>query len=462
MSDANHPDASSASQQKPDLLSESVPRGLLRLAWQSVPAHTLWEACEIIEVICLAHLGGVALAGFGYALPIMLFFWGVAGPLFRTAAQHVVARANAEDAKRYFVHAIFLNAFTATIIGLLWYAFREPIFRLVGADGEVLQLILDFVTIYALQYPMLVVSTVGPMLLADRGLVKPIAPHVVVASLIVMAGYPVFILGLGPFPEFSLAGVAIAVGVGRVYMLATFIWVSHKVGLWGRPKGGWFARIRDSWTDIFHEMGYHHIVESLFLGATLVIVVRLISEFGTKAVAAFAVGNRVGVMATVLSMSAAIGLAPMMTQAWQAGLGGRVRELLKFGEIIAVGAAVVGFLFVVPVSLWAVDWVIPEAGPELRTMLWVVIVMFPAIWCSYVLAEPGLQVLKVLRNRKAETGVSVLAVVAVATFGVLGVWLLGTFTGLLTAWLAAIVLYALVTSIVARRTLAARLAEKPE
>ena len=440
----------------PDLTSGSVPRTLLRLGWQSVAAYTLWEGGELVALICFAQLGMVSVAAYGFALPLMLFVWGIAGLTLAAGAQTFFSNADDDEVSRYFVHFLALFTIVAVVAGGLWWTFSEPLWRLAGAGDDVIGPLNEFLAVYALIYPLTAVTTIGPMMMANRGIVGPIAGHVALASIIVIVGYPVFILGLGPIPELGLAGLAVSIGVGRTYMLFALFRVASKQGLWRRPAGGWFDRIGDSWAGIVGAIGWHGVLKHVFHGSIMVIVVRLVSEFGTDAVAAFIIGNRVGVVATVLPACAAIGLAPMVSQAWKGGLLDRVREVLNWGEVFALASAILSCGFVVLVAPWIVEYFVPNDDADLRRMLRIVVIMFPAIWCMQVLAAPGVQVLKALDVRNADIAMSLFQVIAITLFCGLGTWWIGTFDGVFTGYLCGVVLYAAASSLAARRLLGRR------
>ena len=432
-----------------------IVRTHLMVAVQSIGALFLWEGGEFLGAVWLAQLGTVPLAAYGFALPLMLFVWGFAGLLIGAAAAPFIAGADEDDAKRYFVHAVMLIAFLSTIAAIIWYILRAPMLRALGAGDDVMPLLMDFIGLYCLQYPMVAVSTMGPMWLTDRGVVKPIAPHVIIASIIVILGYRVFILGWGPIPSMSLVGLAVAIVVGRVYMFVTFFWVSWREGLWRRPDSGWFGQLGESWMEFARSAGWHGPLKHLLHGSILLIVVRLVSDFGTAAVAVFVAGNRCGVVATIFTHAATMATAPMAAAAWKERNMARFKSVFLASEKLALAGVIIGVAFVLLASPWVVDSFLTEDSAELREMLTIVVIMFPAIWCIQHMAFPGGLVIKTVGNQRKEVALSVFAVALVSGLCVLGSWWAGTLTGLFVGYLVATILYAVVSGVAGRLELRA-------
>ncbi len=126
-----------------------------------------------------------------------------------------------------------------------------------------------------------------------RGAGDPISPMIVlVASTILnIILDPLFIFGIGGFPELGVAGSAVATVVGRGVALPFIFWVL----LSGRSKVR--LRRRDLHFDLktmrkIIEIGIFGSLEMVIMNLTMLILMSVVAFHGTNVVAAYGIGMR--------------------------------------------------------------------------------------------------------------------------------------------------------------------------
>lgn len=451
--------ADKSSSAAPDLLAGSVPKTMLKLGQQSILAFLLWESSELLACISLAQISMEQLAAFGYVLPIMLFVWGFVGLATAGALRPMLTDADDEEFGPLFVKAfISFTVFTFLVSGV-WWAARIPLLRAIGAEGEILAISLECLELYIIIYPLVVMSTIGPEWMAQRGAVSAIAKHVVLASIMVAVGYPLFILGVGPIPQFGLTGLVVAIAAGRVYMLVSFLVVAQRMGWWRRPANGWLSGVGEFVRDARKEILPVTFLHQFLGGSALIIFARFMSEFGPEAMAAFIVGNRLAVVAMAVPMALLVGYAPLLARAWKAALPGRVEEIFLWGQRYALFSAVVSLVFVVAVAPLTVDLFVSSDDPQLRSIVTLAVICVPMIWAIEPLRGPSNLLFKQLSRRQLLVFFSLLELVASVSGALIGYALVGTLLAVFIGYAAGSALVAVLLWVTARKTLAKALVE---
>ncbi|MBN1798763.1 MAG: hypothetical protein JW822_09300 [Spirochaetales bacterium] len=222
-----------------------------------------------------------------------------------------------------------------------------PVFTLLGAKGRVLKLIREYMLIWYIGVPFVVIPMVGNNIIRAAG-------NTVIPALIMLtaAGInavldPLLIFGLGPFPAMGLRGAALATVTARACTLAAALLVLNfrfKMITFKMPK---FRDMLFSWKEMLF-VGVPATLTQLILPLTMGIITRMVSEYGKEAVAAIGVGTRIQMF--VLSPVAALSVVvlPFVGQNMGAGKEERIREGIKKSQLfsLALGAVLLmAFIF---------------------------------------------------------------------------------------------------------------------
>ncbi len=128
-------------------------------------------------------------------------------------------------AARFATHGLLLALVlmvTASGIGLLTL---EPLFSLIGASPELLPIIKQYMSVWYLAIPLLVIPMAGNSAIRATGDAKTPAKIMMLAGGINGVLDPLLIFGYGPFPELGVKGAAIASGISWAFALIYSLYI---------------------------------------------------------------------------------------------------------------------------------------------------------------------------------------------------------------------------------------------
>lgn len=126
------------------------------------------------------------------------------------AGDRTLQAAPDDEAARITTDCLFLAVILVTLLAVLGALTIEPLFTLLGASAELISLIHDYMLIWYLTVPMLVIPMVGNAAIRTTGDTKTPSLVMGVAGLVNGVLDPLLIFGPGPFPEWGIRGAAIA------------------------------------------------------------------------------------------------------------------------------------------------------------------------------------------------------------------------------------------------------------
>ncbi|MEL7211361.1 MAG: MATE family efflux transporter [Pseudomonadota bacterium] len=374
-----------------DLTSGSTSQKLFQLAGPMVFGIIAVISVSLIDTYYVGQLGTQQLTALSFTFPVTLTVSSLAIGL-GAGASSVVSRAvgsdDMADAKRLATDSLGLALLLVICVATIGYLAIDPLFSLLGASGETLEMIGQYMRIWFLAIPLLVVPIVANSIVRAVG--DTFWPSLVMVSsaLTNIAITPVFIFGLGPVPAFGIQGAAIGTLVAwlvTVFGAFALVAVREKMLLFELPNMGTLVK---SWTRVL-AVGIPASVGNAVNPIGIAVVTSILAGFSEVIVAGFGVATRVESLAVIpmLALSSAIG--PFTGQNWGAGKCERVSEALKVSyQVCAVWAGILALFFwlaaepiirvfseeadvidaastylaIVPISLWGYGVVIITAG----------------------------------------------------------------------------------------------------
>ena len=311
---------------------------------------------QIAETVYLGWIGTDALAALGYAFPTTIMLYSFAGGL-GTGASSVAARAfGAGDRSRVaaiVTHAHLLALLVGIAVSAVFAVSADHIVGLLGATGKVRQMATDYLTVFAIGFPLFMTSIIGSMLLRATGSAASPGLIMAVGSLGQIALCPILVFGWLGSPELGIAGAAWAYAISRgLGSIAYAVLIARaRFFRWSlRGVGG-------SWLAILH-VGGPAVASGLVMPVSMFIITRLLSAHGDAVVAGYNVASRVEMLAHMILWSASSSVEPFVGQNWGAGLVNRARRALKLTNNFALGWGVVTFVVMFTCGGWVVTtWI---------------------------------------------------------------------------------------------------------
>jgi MATE family, multidrug efflux pump len=304
----------------------------------------------VVDVFWVAHLGADAVATVGLTESMLTMIYTVAMGLSIGATALVARRMGEHDnagAARAAGQSIILGLLVAAVIALGAAPFAPRLLATMGASEDVIRSGSGFTrtmlggnaTIVLLFLLNAVFRGSGDAAIAMRVLWLGNMLNIVLG--------PCFIFGLGPFPELGVMGAAVATNIGRgtavVYQIVTL----------ARGRGRVRIRVRDLGLDLpimrtVLRLSGSGTLQILIGTASYVGLVRILSIFGSSALAGYTIGIRLIVFALLPAFGISNAAATMVGQNLGAGRSDRAERAVwtaTFYNMIFLG--LVGALFLV-------------------------------------------------------------------------------------------------------------------
>ncbi|MEM6428430.1 MAG: MATE family efflux transporter [Deinococcota bacterium] len=311
---------------------------------------------NLADTFFVARLGTDQLAAMSFTFPVVLVIGSLALGL-GVGASAVISRAIGEGdssrVQRLTTDALSLALLIVISVGVIGLLTIDPLFHALGAEDEILGYIRTYMSIWYWGVGFVVVPMVGNSAIRATGDTRTPSLVMMVVAVVNIILDPMFIFGIGPFPELGIAGAAIATVIARAIVFIVSVWV-----LIARENMISFARV--PWSDIFASwrailyLGLPAAATQVIVPASLGVITRLVAAFGPEAVAAMGVASRVEALALTVIMALGSVLGPFVGQNWGAGEVGRVRLGIRLGQqfsvLFGVGMFAVLVLFAHPIA----------------------------------------------------------------------------------------------------------------
>lgn len=300
-----------------------IGRAIFLLAVPMVLETVLESVFAVVDVFFVSRLGADAVATVGLTESMMVLIYTLAMGLGIGATATVARRIGEKDpegAAHAAAQALLLALFIALVLGVVGILTAPMLLQVMGASPGVITNV-NFTRI------MLGGNAVVLMLFLVNAIFRGAGDAVIAMRVLWLANAiniflgPMLIFGVGPFPRLGVIGAAVATNIGRgtgaVYALSRLFGRGSRVRVRGHhfrldPALMW-QMVRLSGSGTF---------QILVGSASWIALVRVISTFGSTALAGYTICMRVLVFALLPSWGLSNAAATMVGQ----GLGARKPE----------------------------------------------------------------------------------------------------------------------------------------
>ena len=282
----------------------------------------------IVDIFFVAKLGANAISAVGLTEAVITLIYAIAfgfGLAVTAVISRRVGEKNTDAAAVTAVQVLLLTLVVSILLGLVGLLYSEDLLGFMGAEQEVVDVGVDYtrimlvfsVTIMTLFIVSSVFRGAGNPIIAMRALWLANGLNIVLD--------PCFIFGYGPFPELGVTGAAVATNIGRgagsVYLLY------HLVAGNERIKIQWL-HICVSWKIISNlvQVSIGGIGQMIIATASWVLLMRLVSEFGSIAVAGYTIAIRIVIFAMLPAWGISNAAATLVGQNLGAKSAGRAEQ----------------------------------------------------------------------------------------------------------------------------------------
>ncbi|NND45190.1 MAG: MATE family efflux transporter, partial [Xanthomonadales bacterium] len=237
---------------------------------------------EAIDLFFISRLGDEPLAAVSFTFPVIWLIYAI-GIGFEAAAASCVSRAVGRKderlAARLTTDTVVLASAVALVLCLVGIATIGPLFQMLGATGEVIPLIREYMTTWYWVAPLDVALWASLAAIRARGNTLLESKIITAAAILNTILDPLLIFGLLGFPELGIQGAALATVISTALMLVFTLYYLHfHLGVYANPIAR-FRDILDSWRHML-AIGIPAMATNAIIPVSNAIVVAMIAGFG--------------------------------------------------------------------------------------------------------------------------------------------------------------------------------------
>ncbi len=285
---------------------------------------------NLVDTYYIGKLGHRELAAVAFTFPIPLIVGAVAFGIGIAATSFVsmaLGSGRSDEVSRYATDSISMVVLLGLILVVVGELTIEPLFLFMGAPKDLIPMIAEYMRVWYLSIPLIVVPMTGNSIIRAMGNTKFPAMVMAVAGLGNFIFDPIFIFGLGPIPAMGLKGAAVATALSRFFTLIAAVYVlKRKYNVLTSP----FIPLRkllNNWRKIT-QVAFPAFLNNLVNPIAMLVLTKLVASHGEIIVAGFGVGTRIEALFSIVLIGIAASLSPFVGQNYGAKKYSRIKTAL--------------------------------------------------------------------------------------------------------------------------------------
>ena len=346
-----------------NLTEGSIVRNLWHLALPMIAGNLLQNAFNVVDMIFVGRLGPDAIAAVGMS-GIMLGMIFIVSIGVSTGTVAMVARfigaQKPDSAECATMQSLIMGIFFSIGLAVIGYPLAEPVFQLLGAQGNVMLLGISYFRIMILgSFTMFLMEVLSSALRGAGDAKTPVILLAISAVLNIILD-PLLIFGPWIFPRMGVAGSALATVIARGVGLAIF--------LWGFFTGRFILRLNFSSAKIDFDImkriikiGIFGSVQAILRNLSGLILMRVVAFYDRMYVAkisttvaempivtAYTIGLRLRMIVMMPGFGMANAVAPLVGQNLGSGKAKRAEKSAWMGVAFSAGImAFIGLIYII-------------------------------------------------------------------------------------------------------------------
>lgn len=321
-----------------DLTDGPILQQLSTLLWPMLFGMVGMVIFNLVDTYFLGRLGVNELAAISFTFPVIMFINSLSqgvGIGTSSLISRNIRVTEHEDVKMMASRALFLGVAIVLIFVVIGMLTVRPLFRALGAEGEILDQVVSYMRIWYLGVPFVVFPMIGNNITRATGDTFTPGMLMLTSAVINMVLDPLLIFGVGFFPRMGIEGAALATvfarSVGFVIILIVLIRRDKMLTF----KLGKFKDILATWKQVLYVAGPAALAMLITPLATGFIT-RLLSTYGKEAVAAFGVASRVEIFALMVIAALGSVLIIFIGQNLSRNKFDRIKKALKYALALSL------------------------------------------------------------------------------------------------------------------------------
>lgn len=321
--------SSTASQSRSsDLLNNDIATTLRKMTMPMIVGMIMLMTFGLVDTFFIGLLGTQELAAISFTFPVTFTVISLNIGLGIGTSAVIAKFLGAGDntkAKETATGALMLTFVLAICLAIIGVFTIEPIFRVLGADDNLLPLIKEYMVVWYAAGLFLAMPMVGNSVLRASGDTKTPSYVMAFGGFVNAVLDPLLIFGWGPVPALGIQGAAIATliawAIGLFYILYLLAFKRHLM----EPKILNWTELKRSSGGIL-KIGLPAAGANMLTPIAIGVVTAIVATYGNAAVAAWGVGGRLESIACIVVLSLSMSLPPFISQNFGANKLNRVNQ----------------------------------------------------------------------------------------------------------------------------------------
>ena len=330
----------------------------------------------LVDSYFISYLGTTELAAIGFIVPItsLVSSFGLGlGMAISSLTSKLIGAQKSDRAARLITDGFFLTLALSVITMIVIFFQVDNIFRLMGATGETMPAIKNYMLIWIVAVPLVMVTMVCSSTFRALGDTSTAAKIAISMTLVNLILDPLLIFGLGPFPELGMSGAAYATVIAVMVSFAIGIYqlgVKEQFLVWALPQ---LDALRINFRQLL-EIAIPAVLANAIVPLTSAILINVVARFGTNAVAAYGVGTRIEAVTLMLVYALSSTLPMFIGQNLGAERKDRVHAAIRlaFRFVIMLQLGLYLVLLIAAPSIASLFSEEHEVRQIITTYLWIV------------------------------------------------------------------------------------------
>jgi putative MATE family efflux protein len=333
-----------------DFTEGSIPIALIVLAIPMILEMSMEAVFALVDTFFVAKLGAESIAVVGLTESTLALIYAVGIGLSIGATATVARRIGEKDndgAARTATHVVYLGVIVSAIMGAIGVILAPHILGWLGAEPHVVELGTPFMRIMFGTNAVIVFLFLLNAIFRGAGDAAIAFRVLVIANGLNILMCPLFIFGIGFFPELGVTGAAVATVVGRSSGVLYAAWALflRKGGRLHVRAEHWRFDPTLLWSLV--RLSATAILQFLIATASWSGLVMIVAGFGSVAIAGYQIGLRVIVFVILPAVGLANAAATLVGQNLGAGKPERAeRSVWIAGFLNAALLGIAGLFFV--------------------------------------------------------------------------------------------------------------------
>lgn len=333
-------------QKRSFMLETPIPRLVTQMALPSIAAMIVSSAYNLADTVFVSQLGTSATSAVGVNSSIDQMIM-MAGSLVSAGAASYTSRLLGAKEDRHAREVLSTCFFAALLLGAFvmafGFAFQDQMLLFLGANDEILPYSRQYCQYILLAAPFMASNFVLNQCLRAEGSSTYSMIGMVAGAILNIGLDPIFIFTFG----WGVAGASAATALSKLVSWCILMtpYIQKRTLLSIR-----FSQIRLRWQDVKEvcAMGSSSFFRTGLGTASNIVLNRIAVLYGTSALAAVSVSNRITMFMTSAALGFGQGFQPVAGYSWGAKRYDRVREGFRFSaKACVVGMAVVAGIMAV-------------------------------------------------------------------------------------------------------------------